>query len=162
MSLTKCRRDRPQGDAVDRLRVRGTRLGELPGDAADLQIGEAAAKVITTAICRKTRKKSRMLSAECSAKLSAQSRPGAGKPRPPRPAQRPLELARLPAKTRGGIARKLTLGFRERLGIFVDGRLRDGLGPQLSGVNGDFGNLLNSDCLLKRPFWTQNPILDKQ
>src|SRR5499433_3147228 len=37
--------------------------------------GEAAAYVITTAICRKTRKKSRILLAPCSAKLSAQSPP---------------------------------------------------------------------------------------
>jgi len=76
-----------------------------------------------------------------------------------RPPKRPLELARLAGKNQRWIARKLTLGFRERLGS-CRWRLRDGLGRQLSGSNGDFAS-----SELRLPFETalfgRNPILDK-
>ena len=50
-------------------------LANWPAMRPTFTTGWPPAKVRTTAICRKTRKKSRMLSAECSAKLSAQSPP---------------------------------------------------------------------------------------
>ena len=49
--------------------------GNAQYQQATFTTGEPPAKVSTSAICRKTRKKSRMLSALCSAKLSAQSPP---------------------------------------------------------------------------------------
>jgi hypothetical protein len=81
-------RFRRELDAVDdvaavarQLRRRSSSVGEERGLAnwpamrPTFTTGEAPAKVSTTAICRKTRKKSRMLLAPCSAKLSAQSPP---------------------------------------------------------------------------------------
>jgi len=50
-------------------------LANWPAMRPIFTTGWAPAKVSTTAICRKTRKKSRILSAPCSAKLSAQSPP---------------------------------------------------------------------------------------
>ena len=78
-------------------------LANCPATRPTLMIGEAAAKVITTAICRKTRKKSRMLSAECSPKLSAQSPPcnRNASPTIALPSAR-LSLRASPANTSGG------------------------------------------------------------
>src|SRR5437588_4960604 len=65
--------------------------------------GWPPAKVRITAICRKTRKKSRLLSAECSAKLSAQSPPWSRKPLPSETlASLRLSFLASPAKTSGG------------------------------------------------------------
>ncbi len=65
--------------------------------------GEEPAKVSTTAIWRKTRKKSRMLLAPCSAKLSAQSPPCSKKASPPATrASAFLRLRASPANTSGG------------------------------------------------------------
>ena len=92
-----------QLDAVALLGRRRTRLGELAGDAADLHHWRGAGKVSTTAICRKTRKKSRMLSAPCSAKLSAQSPPCSRKAWPlATSAERSFRSRASPAKTSGG------------------------------------------------------------
>src|SRR5215475_10966443 len=78
-------------------------LANWPPMRPILTTGNAAAKVSTTAICRNTRKKSRMLSAPCSAKLSAQSPPCSRKACPT--ATRPSACLRLrasPANTSGG------------------------------------------------------------
>ena len=85
-------------------------MANWPATRPTLTIGEAAAKVMTTAICRNTRKKSRMLSAECSAKLSAQSPPWSRKALAPgRLAEGLLELARFAREDQRRIAGKLPL-----------------------------------------------------
>ena len=68
------------------------------------------AKVSTTAICRNTRKKSRMLLAPCSAKLSAQSPPCSRKASPAATrASARLQLARLACKNQRRKGRELLL-----------------------------------------------------
>ena len=71
-----------QLDAVSLLGRRRPGFCELARDATDLHHRQGAREVSTTAICRKTRKKSRMLLAPCSAKLSAQSPPCSRKASP--------------------------------------------------------------------------------
>src|SRR4051812_15134596 len=78
-----------------------------------LVTGLAPAKVSTTAICRNTRKKSRMLSAPCSAKLSAQSPPCKRNPSPAATeASCFFSLRASPAKTSGGkVARRASVSL---------------------------------------------------
>ena len=95
-----------------------------------LTTGSAAAKVSTTAICRKTRKKSRILSAECSAKLSAQSPPCSRKASPARPCPACVfSLRASPAKTSGGKPASCLSTSPSAAGVRIDGHLLDRLRP---------------------------------
>ena len=93
-----------QFDAVALLGRRDVRgFANWPAMRPILTTGNAAANVITTAICRITRKKSRMLLAPCSAKLSAQSPPWRRKASPAATRARCFFRRRAsPAKTSGG------------------------------------------------------------
>ena len=95
----------------------------------------APRKVSTTAICRKTRKKSRMLLAPCSAKLSAQSPPCSRKASPAADArQRFLQVARLAGKNQRRKGRKLRLDVGQPWRRDNCGTCTTGLPRQLSGV----------------------------
>ena len=119
-----------QRDAVDRLESDERGFANWPATRPTFTIGDAAAKVMTTAICRNTRKKSRILSAECSPKLSAQSPPCNRNESPAgRLAERLLEFARFACKNQRRIAGKLALGLGQRRTIGIDRRLRDRLRP---------------------------------
>src|ERR1700710_1055446 len=113
-----------------------------------LTTGDAAANVSTTAICKKTRKKSRILLAPCSAKLSAQSPPCSRKASPA--ATRPSAFFRLrasPAKTSGGNVASCASTSANALVSGYSGTCSTGLPRQLSGVH-------RSDIILllrKRP-----------
>jgi hypothetical protein len=81
-------------------------LANWPAMRPTFTTGQAAPKVSTTAICNRTRKVSRMLSALNSAKLSAQSPPWSKKPRPSATSPKVAVRRRAsPAKTSGGNAR---------------------------------------------------------
>ena len=78
-------------------------LANWPAMRPILTTGLLAAKVSTTAICRNTRKKSRIGSAPCSEKVSAQSPPWSMKARPAATSPKAFRSARAsPAKTSGG------------------------------------------------------------
>src|SRR5262249_50871199 len=97
--------------------------------------GEAAANVITTAICKNTRKKSRMLLAPCSAKLSAQSPPCSRKASPaPTRASAFLRLRASPAKTSGGKLASCASTSASACVSGYSGICTTGLERQLSGV----------------------------
>src|SRR3984893_5700734 len=98
--------------------------------------GDAAANVITTAICRNTRKKSRILLAPCSAKLSEQSPPCRRKASPA--ATRASAFFRLrasPAKTSGGNVASCASTSANALASGYSGICSTGLARQLSGVH---------------------------
>ena len=78
-------------------------LANWPAMRPSFTTGTPAPKVSTTAICRSTRKESRILSAWKSAKASAQSPPWSMKAWPAQTsASRSLSVRASPAKTRGG------------------------------------------------------------
>src|SRR5205823_14207562 len=98
--------------------------------------GEEPAKVSTTAICRNTRKKSRILLAPCSAKLSAQSPPCSRNASPA--ATRASAFFRLrasPAKTSGGNVASCASTSANALASGYSGICITGLVRQLSGVH---------------------------
>src|SRR5437764_9679056 len=97
--------------------------------------GEAAAKVSTTAICRNTRKKSRIEFALWSSKLSAQSPPCNRKASPA--ATRASDFFRLrasPANTRGGNDASLACTAASLAASGYSGIWTIGFPRQLSGV----------------------------
>ena len=109
-------------------------MANWPATRPTLTIGDAAANVMTTAICRKTRKKSRMLSAgmlaeafSAIAALEQEGLAGGGA------AQRALQFARLARKDERRIARELALGLRQRAEVPIDRRLLDRLRPPAVG-----------------------------
>jgi hypothetical protein len=87
--------------------------------------GRLAAKVVTTAICRNTRKKSRILSAACSVKRSAQSPPCKKSFACGDLAQHTLELARLTREDQRRKARNLALDLGQRRQAGINGHLLD-------------------------------------
>src|SRR6186997_1565323 len=96
--------------------------------------GEAAAKVSTTAICRKTRKKSRIEFALWSSKLSAQSPPCSRKASPA--ATRARDFFRLrasPANTSGGNDASCASTAASALELGYSGTWTTGFERQLSG-----------------------------
>src|SRR5579872_5020218 len=117
-------------------------LANWPATRPTLMTGEEPAKVSTTAIWRNTRKKSRMLLAPCSAKLSAQSPPCNRKASPAVTlANAFFRLRASPAKTSGGnVASCASTSAKARAsgysGICFTGRER-----QLSGVQADVRDL---------------------
>ena len=81
-------------------------LANWPAMRPTFTTGLPPAKVSTTAICRIRRKVSRMLSAENSLKLSAQSPPCSRKALPAATSpSRPFRRRASPANTRGGMRR---------------------------------------------------------
>src|ERR1700750_2923054 len=99
---------------------------------------------MTTAICSSTRKKSRMLLAPCSAKLSAQSPPCSRKALPaatrqeevcpgPNPAERLRQVARLTCEHQWRKGGKLRLDIGQCLRIRIIGDLQHLLGAPAVG-----------------------------
>jgi hypothetical protein len=100
-----------------------------------LTTGEEPAKVSTTAIWRNTRKKSRMLLAPCSAKLSAQSPPCSRKASPaPTRASDFFRFRASPANTNGGKVASCFSVSASAAGSGYSGTCRIGLLRQPSGV----------------------------
>src|SRR5690348_403031 len=111
-------------------------LANWPAMRPTLTTGEEPAKVSTTAIWRKTRKKSRILLAPCSAKLSAQSPPWSRKASPA--ATRASAFFRLrasPANTSGGKLASWASTSANALASGKSGTCSTGLVRQLSGVH---------------------------